>query len=526
MRSNLSRIQTIFLLSLLAGCASSDPPETTRPEDVGIQFPDAGNDTEIPDNNVPDGGNNNPVTGPDLVVKKTGARKKVLLEGTLLLPQGPTYGQLLISDGFIRCVATDCTGDPDAANATHLVTTGVISPGLIDAHNHLPYNFLPEWNPGQRRFQNRYEWADDPSYEDHVAPYSNNRSSATHFCPGARWGELRSLLHGTTTIQGQSLSQSCIVGLVRNADHVHDLQYDHMRTTISSPRDITDDEALGLIASFDDPLEPSTRFAVHMMEGLSGNNVELEFSSFAGRDTRTNRHQGVSLLYKSTAVLIHAINLTDAEMDEVKATDSKIVWSPSSNIALYGETLDIKRALDRGITTGIGPDWTVSGEDDMLAELRFIREFARLKNLEDTLTPRKLFEMSTQDNALVVGLEEFVGTLEEGKHADITLFKKAEDPYEAVVDAHPQDVLLVLIGGETYYGPSTLKATLGRNDFCEELAVCGESRFVCATENPADTWSTVPKIRQALVDILEGTGYPAEEQYGRGSDLLDLVQCP
>ena len=420
----------------------------------------------------------------------------------------------------------DCTTDPDAANATYIKTTGVVSPGLIDAHNHLPYNFLPEWNPGQRRFNNRYEWADDPSYEAHVAPYANNRSSASHFCPGARWGELRSLLHGTTTIQGQSLSQSCIQGLVRNADHEQDVTYDLMRTTIVSPREITDDEAANYIASFRDPLEPATRFAVHMMEGYRGNNVELEFSSFAGRDTRPNRHQGVSLLEDGTAVLIHSIALTDGELDEVKSTNSKIVWSPSSNIVLYGRTLDIKKVLDKGILTGLGPDWTVSGEDDLLAELNYAREFARLTNIESTLTAKKLWEMVTRDGAEVVGLEEFVGTIEEGKHADLVVFRQADDPYEAIVDADARDVLLVLIGGEAYYGDASLRPAVARNDYCEDINVCRNARFVCAVEDPTSEWGTVTQIRQALFDILEGTGYPATEQYKRGNELLELVACP
>lgn len=511
----------VMYVASLTACASSDLPASGPPaDDVGIAFDTGSQNNDDTEADVP---------GPpdqEIQVVTPGARKVMILEGTLLLPDGPAYGQVLVADGYIRCVGADCTADPDATNATYIKTSGVISPGLIDGHNHLPYDFLPEWNPGQRRFQNRYQWADDPAYEAHVAPYTNHRSSASHFCPAARWGELRALIHGTTTIQGQSLSQSCIQGLVRNADHAHDLQFDHMRTTISNVRDITDDEADGYIASFMDPLEPATRFAVHMEEGYAGNNIELEFSSFAGRDDRPNRHHGVSLLYPSTAILIHSIGLTDEELDEVKATDAKIVWSPSSNIVLYGRTLDVKKVIEKGIVTGIGPDWTVSGEDDMLAELNYAREYARLTNIESTLTPKKLWEMATSDGAKVLGLDEFIGTIEVGKHADLTLFKEADDPYEAVVGADVRDVLLVLIDGEAYYGAHQLKPNVARNDFCEDLSVCGKPQFICAVVEPGAQWSTVEEVRQALFDILEGNGYPATEQYKRGNELLDLAACP
>ena len=32
-------------------------------------------------------------------------------------------------------------------------------------------------------------------------------------------------------------------------------------------------------------------------------------------------------------------------------------------------------------------------------------------------------------------------------------------------------------------------------------------------------------IRTQLFNILEGIGYPPEEQYGRGAELLPLVDC-
>jgi hypothetical protein len=105
------------------------------------------------------------------------------------------------------------------------------------------------------------------------------------------------LVHGTTTIQGHpSASGSCINWLIRNANRYHGLGYDHMSQSIASPRDITDSAADALVSSFTDPTTPTTRHHVHMAEGVGGGNVLLEFDSFAGRDPRSNRHAGISLL--------------------------------------------------------------------------------------------------------------------------------------------------------------------------------------------------------------------------------------
>ncbi len=459
----------------------------------------------------------------------------ILLRGVVLAPDGPIDpGEVFIMGNTIVCVAADCSAEMGAMDATIIDTGGVISPGLIDAHNHLPYDFLPEWEPG-RLFNNRYEWADDPDYEAHILPYTAHRSSGSHYCPAAKWGELRALVHGTTTIMGQSLRQGCIDRLVRNADHYHGLGPDQLRTTIASPRDITDSDADSYVADFTDAVEPVTRLAVHMGEGISGNNVDLEFASFAGRDTRTNRHAGISLLeasdgsYSGTGYLIHAVAVTDAELMEAASTDAKIVWSPSSNMVLYGQTADIGRILELGITVGIGPDWTVSGEDEMLSEMRFALAWAASEGVS-AVTPEAVWRMATADNAEVVGLSNDIGALVPGMRADITVFGRVgSDPYLAVAESTASDVRLVLIDGEAYYGDLSFQTSTAVNSDCETFDACGTSKFICVANTPGSdsrASETYEDIHTQLYNILEGVGYPADEQYGRGSELLELVSCP
>ncbi len=454
----------------------------------------------------------------------------LLLRGTVLLPTGAIAGEVLVKDGLIACAQADCSGAAGAADATVIDTKGVISPGLIDAHNHLAYNFLPEWVPNPAKlFNNRYEWAQDPQYEAFILPYAKHRSASTHFCPAAKWGELRSIVHGTTTVQGQSFEQSCVDWGARNADNFHELGYDHMQTNIGSVRDLTDSDAATLIANFDAATDPTTRYAVHMAEGVSGANVDLEFDSFAGRDTRTNRHKGTSLLYKQTAVLIHSIPLTEAQLMEAATTGSKIVWSPSSNLVLYGATAPIQRILQLGITTGLGPDWTPSGEDELLSEMRFALQYGVVSNIPE-LTTQKLWEMATRDGATVVGLDAKVGRIEVGLRADLVVFARdATDPYRAVIESRAPDVRLVLIDGVGWYGDATLEAATARNTYCDMFEACGAAKYLCVVDSPTATSrrnETYDDLRTQLYNILEGIGYPADEQYGRGSELLPLVQCP
>ncbi len=467
---------------------------------------------------------------PPADILQVGIADALLLRGVVLAPSGVLDpGEVLVEGDTITCVAADCTGQPGATDATWIDTHGIISPGLIDAHNHVAYNFLPEWipSPPGTLFSNRYEWAALPEYEEFIAPYANHRSAGSHFCPAAKWGELRSLVHATTTIQGQSFNQSCVDWAVRNADHHTNLSYDHMQTDIGSVRDITDAIAADLIANFDDPVAPTTRFAVHMAEGYSGNHVDEEFDSFAGRDPRLNRHAGLSLLYEGTSLLIHCVPLTEAQLVEAFDTDAKIAWSPSSNMVLYGRTAPIQRILELGIVTAIAPDWTPSGEDEMLSEMRFGHEYGITAAIA-LLTPERLWRMATSEAAIAVGLEDHVGRLEPGLVADIAVFGvMGADPYLALIESRARDVRLVLIGGRGWYGDENLRDATAYNDLCEPFLACDVDKYVCVRDPTVTSRGeeTLEDIRVQLYNILEGIGYPPEEQYGRGDELLPLVDC-
>ena len=142
--------------------------------------------------------------------------------------------------------------------------------------------------------------------------------------------------------------------------------------------------------------------------------------------------------------------------------------------------------------------------------------------------------MSTGGGAVVVGLGASIGGLEPGLRADVSVFGRVgPDPYQAVIDSRAADVRLVMIDGAGYYGDMALEGATAVNGSCDMLDACGTPKFLCAASTPlsndpssssAET-STVEDVRTQLYNILEGIGYPPEEQYGRGAELLELVDC-
>ena len=50
-----------------------------------------------------------------------------------------------------------------------------------------------------------------------------------------------------------------------------------------------------------------------------------------------------------------------------------MVWSPFSNLLLYGGTADVARARQEGVLMALGPDWSPTGSKNLLAELKVAR---------------------------------------------------------------------------------------------------------------------------------------------------------
>lgn len=561
-----------------AGTDAGMPGDTGPPNDTGMPNDaatdmdggtpdDAGtpNDAAVPtDANRPDGGGL-PTTSdpaPPATVVRTGTAN-LILRGTILTPTGPLVGELLVVGNTIQCVAADCSGTTGASTATIIDTHATISPGLIDGHNHLTYDFLDEWMP-PHLYGNRYQWRNDASYSAWVDPEGDSNNDGTQDngsqCPGAKWGELRSIIHGTTTVQGQSPQSACLDRLARNADHYHGLGPDRTRTTISGPCESGFPTRTSLLGDF--TTGATTRFFIHMGEGYmsAGGATRTdplrEFACYDGTDamyfngaactshttmaactadtdnrcawTGTCATTGMSLLEDAsgtpyrTSVFIHAMPLTAAQLDRTLDDDARVVWSPSSNIILYGQTADIQGMLERGITVGLGPDWTPSGSDEMLSEMRYAQDYGQSHAVPE-LTAEQIWRMATIDGADVVGLSP-IGTLAVGQRADISVFgRTSSDPYQAVIDSRAADVRLVLIDGLGYYGDAALQATTAVNSSCEAFDACGTPKYLCAANTPGSMTAT-SRYAETVADI-HGQLLTILGTYGRQGDLLELVDC-
>jgi 5-methylthioadenosine/S-adenosylhomocysteine deaminase len=366
----------------------------------------------------------------------------IILRGTIILPEGVMmHGYIGIVNGRIVSVSENA---PDIPNAVSVNTHGIILPGFVDVHNHVPFNVLPRWDP-DRLFTNRHQWRTDPEViekingpMDRLAPY---------FCDMNKWGELRALAGGTTSLM-VTQPQPCINGLVRNLDFnsgfygTTELNREHVFNVLDLPPASNPAARAAFVgaASFFIANPFYEALLIHLAEGTDAFSLE-EFIFM----------QSQSLL-NPKGVVIHGIPLRPTDFEAMSQYGTSLVWSPRSNLELYGATANIDAALDAGVEIALAPDWSVTGSSNMLNELK-VADLWNRERLGHRITDRQLIDMATSAPAHIAGVDDEVGTISVGLRADLLVINGDHNhPYRAIIDATAADVELVFINGVPIYG--------------------------------------------------------------------------
>jgi 5-methylthioadenosine/S-adenosylhomocysteine deaminase len=420
----------------------------------------------------------------------------VALGGTILGPAGAKRGWLTIEGGVVSAISSR---KPDAAQT--LTTDGVVMPGLIDLHGHPEFNVFAPWEPS-KDYINRYAWRDSPEYHKLIRDPQNSLLAALPAGTELRYAEIRALVGGATAIQGGSTrnvdeSES----LVRNVDGLIFGQR-QARALIDLPASLTGfggselANILTAIGSGD-----VVAFYVHLAEGQRDNQRSIdEFDHLVGLGALT-----------PATVIIHGTAMTRDHFAAAAEKGAKLVWSPQSNLRLYGQTTQVADALDAGLQVGLGADWLPSGSTSLLAEMKVARQ--QLIEQGAPLPADVLVAMVTSTAADIAGLGDRLGTLDVGRPADVVvLARRATDPYESVCAAHPNDVELVLIGGKLAYGRTdwiTMLAADAANLRLEPVIAWGRSMLldtgVQGTPNGAASPS-LGDLRRTLTSIYPQVG--------------------
>jgi 5-methylthioadenosine/S-adenosylhomocysteine deaminase len=360
------------------------------------------------------------------------------LRGCVLSADGPLDdGYVVVAGGLIA----EVTGDRPQGVRVH-DTGGVILPGLIDLHGHPEFNVFAPWEAPQR-FTNRYQWRASAAYHTLVRDPQNTLLRAVPPHTQLRYAEIRALVGGVTAIQGSSgTDRRSDESLVRNVDQ-RVFGQRRARSMIDLPGGDGESQARTQLEHIVKAVgnHEVDAFYLHLAEGQPDDPRSLrEFDRMV--------HFGA---LTPATIVIHGTALTRDQLDAVRQQGRGLVWSPQSNLRLYGRTTDVAAALDLGVPVALGADWLPTGSTSLLAELKVARH--ELARQEHPVTSRELVHMVTAGAAALAGLGDHLGALAPGRPADLLVLERhVADPYDNVCLADPSWVELVLIGGDLTYG--------------------------------------------------------------------------
>jgi cytosine/adenosine deaminase-related metal-dependent hydrolase len=284
----------------------------------------------------------------------------------------------------------------------------LLLPGLINSHDHLEFNLYPRLATGPH--PNYMAWAAAVYQPDSAFV---KQQLAIPKAIRLVWGGLKNLLSGVTTVAHHNPYEPKVFNVAFPVRVVR--RYGWAHSTHFSP-DLTQRYS-------DTPR--GWPFLVHAAEGTCAK---------AAAEIRTLDEAG---LLTDRTVLIHgvALDLTGAKL--LRRRRTSLVWCPSSNLFTIGQTMrgDLLRS---GLTIALGTDSALTGEGDLIDELRVAGTFGGM-------TPKRLFDMVTTVAARVLQLRRGEGRIVEGGVADlVAVADKGGKPADALSEMNPE---LVVLGG-------------------------------------------------------------------------------
>ena len=122
--------------------------------------------------------------------------------------------------------------------------------------------------------------------------------------------------------------------------------------------------------------------------------------------------------FRAPAYLAHCVHLTDSEIERLgDIRSASVVHNPASNLKLASGYAPVAKMRESGINVAIGTDGASSNNN--LSMIKDIGLAALLA--QPRLSAYDILSMATRDGAKALGLGSRIGTLEEGKDADLIL---------------------------------------------------------------------------------------------------------
>jgi cytosine/adenosine deaminase-related metal-dependent hydrolase len=287
----------------------------------------------------------------------------------------------------------------------------LILPGLINVHDHLHLGMFPRLGHGP--YPSWREWATD-IYHPAEPPLVDllTISKETRIW----WGAIHNALSGVTTV----------------------CHHDALHPLLTSNRlPVNVHMQNGWAHSLDDPswyarydeTPANQRFVVHFAEGTNT------------QSRQETKKLTCKVKLNERLVLVHAVGVSKFDWPKLREAGVWIVWCPTSNLHILGETLARDLILNyRSIA--LGSDSPISSAGDLLDELKTAHTLLDIPS-------DFLYRMVTNRAARLLHLPSHHGSIAEGGVADLFITRDTgQPPCESLSTLRRNDFAAVMRGGK------------------------------------------------------------------------------
>jgi 5-methylthioadenosine/S-adenosylhomocysteine deaminase len=318
-------------------------------------------------------------------------------------------------------------------------TGKVVIPGLVNTHTHVPMSLFR----GIADDMDLQEWL-----TKFIFPAEAKNVDEAFVRAGTRLGLAEMIKGGTTTYCDMYYFEDAIAGETKKAG---------MRAVLGetvidfpAPDNKTWQEGIRYSERFinkwrNDPLitpaiaphAPYTVSQEHLLEarGVSDRLRAPLVIHLAEANTETDfiqqKHQGQRPIgfvekigfFNDRTIAAHVIQANDAELDLLKKHNVGVAHNPQSNMKLAAGTAPVPAMLRKNINVGLGTDGAASNNDlSMWEEMDTAAKLHKLVSGDPKmLSAEEAFSMATIGGARALHMGDRIGSIEEGKLADIAI---------------------------------------------------------------------------------------------------------
>ncbi len=399
---------------------------------------------------------------------------------------------VLIIDNKINMVASNIVVDD--ANTIIDATNKIVMPGLINMHAHVPMSIFREMIDGctLEKWLNEKIWPKENKLSPNDVYYTSMLSL------------IEACKTGTTLLNDNYFFTDYII----KATHKLPLRYVTSRCLMgnNSPSNTRIQEMLSLYNEKENDIDTNI-YSILALHGLYTTDEdylkivsklchEYNFSlhtHFCENENEVNTIKKIynvnypsEVLYKYfediNLILAHCVKLSKEDIKILKNIKANIVHNPISNLRLGCGFADIFTLQKEGINVCLGTDGQGSGSNlDMFEVMRLASLIQKGYHEDPTIIPASdVIQMATINGAKALKMDDKIGSIEEGKLADIIIVDTSDISLQPINDiisdlvynASGKDVLYTIVHGQILMENKKITADIDENyiiEKCKEI---------------------------------------------------------